>query len=223
MKQWPCQRPSSQGFEIALGPDRMPARRGVRSVGATDGTLTIPRKAIGRVRSRWRQRSRSRSRIRSAAAFASGPVLPTGPDAPRASVLALALGDQTARRLEQLVVHPEQRLAEPDAARVVVVDEDPLRSFPTLRRRPADLAPIRPARSRIDRDADVVAIAHQQQLRDLPHRERQPDDAVAAIVGGVRQRAPSPRPESSASTPSCASAARAGRARPTRRSRSCRT
>ena len=42
--------------------------------------------------------------------------------------------------------------------------------------------------SGVDRDADVVPIAHQQQLRDLLHRERQPDDAVAAIVGRIRQQ-----------------------------------
>ncbi len=37
----------------------------------------------------------------------------------------------------------------------------------------------------VDRDAHVVPIAHQQQLRDVPHRERKPDDAVAAIVRAV--------------------------------------
>ena len=43
--------------------------------------------------------------------------------------------------------------------------------------------------SGVDRDADVVTVAHQQQLRDLPHRKRQADDAVAPIVGRVWQRA----------------------------------
>ena len=39
-----------------------------------------------------------------------------------------------------------------------------------------------------DGDPDVLAIAHQQQLGDLPHRERQPHDTVTPIVGGKRQR-----------------------------------
>ena len=45
------------------------------------------------------------------------------------------------------------------------------------------------ARRRRSRQPDVVPVAHQQQLRDVAHRERQPDDAVAPIVGAVRQRA----------------------------------
>ena len=52
--------------------------------------------------------------------------------------------------------------------------------------------PCRPPRRRlvagVDRQAEVALVAHQQQLRDLLHRERQADDAVAAIVGGIRQR-----------------------------------
>ena len=157
----------------------------------------------------------SRSRMRSAAVLASGPVFPIGPDASRAAVLARALGDQRARARQQLVVHPVERLAEADAARIVVVDEDLLRA--------GDAAGAEVSVAGVDRDADVVAVAHQQQLRDLLHRERQTDDAVAPIVGRVRQHAPSPPPESSASTTSCASAVRADPARPIRRSRWCRT
>ena len=80
---------------------------------------------------------------------------------------------------------PEQRRAEADAAGIVVVDED-LRGSGPARRRLAVAA--------VDRDADVVAVAHQQQLRDLLHRERQADDAVAPIVGRERQQRPSPSP-----------------------------
>ena len=39
----------------------------------------------------------------------------------------------------------------------------------------------------VDRDADVVPVAHQEELRDLADRERQPDDAVASIIGRERQ------------------------------------
>src|SRR5262245_66080758 len=38
----------------------------------------------------------------------------------RTAVLAFTLGDQLAGGFEKRVVHPEQRLAEPDAARIVV-------------------------------------------------------------------------------------------------------
>ena len=57
--------------------------------------------------------------------FASGPVSPTGPTHVGTAVLAAA-GTAISSRVsrEQLVVHGEQRLAESDAARIVVVDED---------------------------------------------------------------------------------------------------
>ena len=58
---------------------------------------------------------------------------------------------------------------------------------PRRRRRCADLTLERPA---VDRHADVVAVAHQQQLRDVAHRERQADDAVPLVVARERQRLP---------------------------------
>ncbi len=94
-------------------------------------------------------------------------------DASRASVLAAALGDEPARPFEQWLVHTEQRLAEADAARVVVVHEDargPVHLFPG-----------------IDGNTDVVPIAHQQQLGNLANRRCQTDDAVTAVVSGIRQ------------------------------------
>ena len=42
--------------------------------------------------------------------------------------------------------------------------------------------------SATDRNADVVAVAHQEQLRHLAHREREADNAVASVVGCIRQR-----------------------------------
>ena len=39
--------------------------------------------------------------------------------------------------------------------------------------------------STADRNADVVAIAHEQKLCDLAHRKRQTDHTVAPIVGRV--------------------------------------
>ena len=119
--------------------------------------------------------------MRSAAAFASGPVLPIGPTQPGQPFSHWHSAISCRVAAEELVVHLEQRLAEPDAARIVVVDEDLLRlATPAL----GSLAV-----AAVDRDADVVAVAHQQQLRDLPHRKRQADDAVAPIVGRIRQRA----------------------------------
>ena len=62
-------------------------------------------------------------------------------DARRAPVLAFAAGDELARPPPQLLVHAEQRLAEADAAGIVVVDEnsrlvrerDRLRPVPCVR------------------------------------------------------------------------------------------
>src|SRR5262245_42373920 len=88
----------------------------------------------------------------------------------RAPVLALTLGNQPSSGLEKLVMHPKQRLAEPNAAGVVVVHEH-----------------ARALSIHVERDADVLAIAHQQQLSHLLHRKRQPDDSVTTIVGGIRQ------------------------------------
>src|SRR5215813_8329869 len=53
------------------------------------------------------------------------PCIADRPHAARASVFALTFGDQPPRRLQNLVVHPEYRLAESNTASVVVVDEDP--------------------------------------------------------------------------------------------------
>ena len=61
--------------------------------------------------------------------------VPFGPDARRAAGLARAGRDQLARALEQQPVHLEQRPAEADAARIVVVDEDVRSAAQRLRRR----------------------------------------------------------------------------------------
>src|SRR5262245_9522210 len=74
-------------------------------------------------------------------------------NAPRTPVLALALEDELSRCSEQLVVQPIEGLAEPNAAWVVVVHED-----------------ARALRLGVDGNANVVAVAHQQQLRYLLHR-----------------------------------------------------
>ena len=129
-----------------------------------------------------------RSRIRSATVFASGPVFPIGPTQVGTPVLAFAPGNQLARAAPQFVVHRKQRLTEADATGIVVVDEDA-----RLVRQRHRLAGPREIRvvgfvSASDRDADVLPIAHQQQLRDLPHRERQAHHAVTPVVGRKRQR-----------------------------------
>ena len=134
----------------------------------------------------------SRSRIASATCLASGPVSPTGPThvGHPCSHAHPAISSRVSR--EQLVVHAEQRLAEADAARIVVVDEDA--RLVAIGARPPPAPPVARRRRVVaaaDRDADVVAVAHQQQLRDLPHRERQADDAVAPIVGARTAARPS--------------------------------
>ena len=133
-------------------------------------------------------------------------------------------GDQLARALEQRQVHVEQRPAEADAARIVVVDEDvrlggervrrrrrSRRSAPTARarrRRPT-------ARCRGRRTSAAAARCSSSRTPARPRRRARRRRRTAAT--------PSPPAGSSASTTTCASAAPADRARPTRRSRWCRT
>ena len=89
-------------------------------------------------------------------------------------------------RVEQLVVHAVQRLAEADAARIVVVDED--RGLDAVRRplvgracSPVSIEMPMSCRSHISSSCATCRIANAR-----------PDDAVAAIVGRIRQHAPSP-------------------------------
>ena len=138
-----------------------------------------------------------------------------GTDASRAAVFARALGNQRARVRQQLVVHLIQRRAEADAARIVVVDEDLLRV--------GDAAGDEVSVTGIDGDADVVGVAHQEQLRDLLQRECQTDHAVAPVVGRIRQPRHHARRNRQPVPTSYASAVPADPARPIRRSRSCRT
>ena len=172
-----------------------------------------------------------RSRMNSATGLASGPALAHRADTGRAPVIAGAAGDELARAGHQLVVHRKQRLAEPDAARVVVVDEharlvqvaqhEPSLPRRSRRRRRATAGPSSPApieipmscRSHISRSCATCRIA-----------KARPDDAVAPVLEAVRQRRHHlPRQREPLGTTWCASAARAGRARRCRRSRWCRT
>ncbi len=202
MKQWPYQRPSSSVSRSPSDLMKAGAARGTTS--APDGALMIPRRRSESALTRTSSPScvsmaagacsSSRSRILSAAAFASGPVLPIGPTQPGQPLSHSHSAISRRVASSSSPVHAEERLAEADAARVVVVDENPVQARACRARPaygPASPAPAHPAcpLDPIDRDPDVVAIAHEQQLRDLPHRERQPDDAVAPIVGRVRQRA----------------------------------
>ena len=200
----------SAGLQDAARGDRRALTR--QSFGSTPSrsVALIGRRVRGRVN---RFENLQRRGLRERPGFAHRP------DATGTSVLAAALGDQTPRAGQQLVVHAEQRLAETDAAGIVVVDEHArLLSAASSERRSA-AAPV----AGVDRDADVVPVAHQQQLRHLPHGEGQARRCRRADRRPRTAAAPSPRPESSASTTWCASAARADRARRSRRSRSCRT
>src|SRR5438477_844851 len=100
-------------------------------------------------------------------------------NASRTTVFAIARRDERPGAFEELVVHAVQGLAESDAAGIVVVHED---------LRGKGVRPLFRLVGR-NRDADVVTIAHQQQLRHLPHRIRQSDDAVTTIIGRIWQRA----------------------------------
>src|SRR5439155_18696697 len=107
-------------------------------------------------------------------------------DASRTSALALTLGNQMPRAAQELAVHAEQRLAEAGAARIIVVDEQARArvagQLRTLRGPPEGRLGLFAC---VNRDADVVPIAHEEQLRHLANGEREADDAVAAIVEGI--------------------------------------
>src|SRR5262249_8407010 len=87
--------------------------------------------------------------------FGKGSGVSHGPNAPGAAILARAIRNQLSGLFHELAVHPEERLAEPDAAWIIVVDENPLVLVLGM-----------------DRQADVAPVAHQQQLRNLVHRKR---------------------------------------------------
>ena len=136
------------------------------------------------------------------------PLLPTSPAGPthdgqpsrqgQAAIERAALG-------EQPVVEPVERLGEPDAARVVVVDED-VRLVVVARRRlvraPGRARP-EPQQPPLDPrlalavvaegDAEVVAVAHQEERRQLAERVGERHDAVAPLLEAVGQRAASAR------------------------------
>jgi hypothetical protein len=100
-------------------------------------------------------------------------------------VVAGAACDQAARLREQRVVHAEERLAEADTARVAVVEEDArlvqvVRNVPGIGHRALVAG--------ADREAEILPIAHQQELSHLLHREGQARHAVAAILEAERQR-----------------------------------
>src|SRR5262249_7360744 len=89
-----------------------------------------------------------------------GTHMPHRTDAPGASILALALRDQTARPFQELAMHSAERVAEADAAGVVVVDEHSRADIGSERRNGRRDRVI-DAVAGIDRDPDVVMVAHQ--------------------------------------------------------------
>jgi hypothetical protein len=96
-----------------------------------------------------------------ATAFALGPVCPSGPT----------------------------QDGHPEAARIVVVDEDSRLGRQRLGHAPHSSGAARTLeRAAVDRQADIVSVAHQEELRDVLHREREPDHAVAAIVPPACER-----------------------------------
>ena len=106
-------------------------------------------------------------------------------------MIARTTRNQGACLTEQLIVHAKKRLAEADPARVVVVHEHA--GLVEFRKRPRGkcAGPCRRVRratlARAYGDPDVLAVAHQQELRHVPHRERQPDYAVTPFARAERQ------------------------------------
>src|SRR5436190_14244730 len=82
--------------------------------GRSKGSLDL-RGSLARHQAEHSQRDRFRVR----------PGVADRADAPRTPVLTFAVGDQPPRCVEKLRVHLEQRLAEADPSRIVVVDEYP--------------------------------------------------------------------------------------------------
>src|SRR5262245_37740290 len=84
--------------------------------------------------------------------------------------------DQLARPGDERLVHAEQRLTEADATRIVVVEIDRRRrrqfSLLSRSRRTTDTGRAGYAHA-IDRKAEIVAVAHQEKRRDVPHGVRQ--------------------------------------------------
>lgn len=84
-------------------------------------------------------------------------------------------------------MHVIKRPTEADAAWIVVVNEDMgferesvWNSAEAARaRRSIETSPI-------DREADVVTVTHQEQLRNVSQGERQTHNTVASVVRGVR-------------------------------------
>src|SRR5262249_15677188 len=104
-----------------------------------------------------------------------------------AAHLTATVGNEPPRTRQQLVVHVVERRAESDAARIIVVDEDSRTWLATCGYSVALHLTEGLALRGIDRDADVVGVAHQQELSDLPHGVGETHDAVSPIVGGERQ------------------------------------
>ena len=112
-----------------------------------------------------------------------------GTDARRAAGSARTAVDQIARALQQIEMHVVQRTAEANAARVVVVDEDV-----RLRGKRLGNASLRPAdairsveTSTVDGQPDIVPVAHQQELGDVLHREREANHPVPPRIAAKRQ------------------------------------
>ena len=144
---------------------------------------------------------RSDCNSRDATALASGPRRAFRADAGRASGLARTPVDQLARARDERLVHAEQRLAEADAARVVVVEKDrrrrptapadrrPSTSHPPSRRRPRSRR--RPTRR--DRACRTSAAAARRCASHTPGRARRradPPCRTAASPSRARDRQP---------------------------------
>ena len=85
--------------------------------------------------------------------------------------LTLTSGDEIVRATAQFLVHAEQRLAEANSARIVVVDKNARLVGHRHGLPHAGEVRLFALFSAANRYADVVAITHQQELSDLAHRK----------------------------------------------------
>src|SRR4029450_3175356 len=109
---------------------------------------------------------------------------PARPRTARASTFAFTACDQSPRLGEKLAMQAEQRLTEADATWIVVVNAQPWTLVGSYLQAAAGRIQLLAC---VDRNADIVAVAHEQQLGDLPECIRQADYTVTPIVSGVWQ------------------------------------
>ena len=159
--------------------------------GTGEAGLTISAQAIGErahAGNSGTARAASRSRMRSATALARGPVLPIGPTHVGQPCWHWQPAMRSRIRRRSSTSMENSGSLKPMPPGIVVVDEDARLVGQRDRfARPRQVW-IVAFSAAPDRDADVLPVAHQQQLSHLAHRKRQTHDAVPPVIGRERKR-----------------------------------